>query len=125
MSTTEAAGAASVDAQGLLARVGDDLAAVAGVPVGARTGDAGERIETLHRLRAAVDAQLLAELGGFETCGGHQVAGCKSVGSWVRLHLRQSHTGAGHTVGLARALPGLPVAAAALADGAITVEHVE
>ncbi|MPZ94138.1 MAG: DUF222 domain-containing protein, partial [Propionibacteriales bacterium] len=115
----------SPDADGLLGRLEQAMSAFAAVPVGLRPGDAGDRIRRLHRLRARIDAELLAELAAFETSGGHQQAGCATVGSWVRLHLRHTTTGAGGLVGVARALGGLPLVADALSGGRISREHVD
>lgn len=86
MTSSEAAGA-----PGLLDTLQQAAGALAAIPVADRAGEACERIEALHRLRARLDAQLLSELATFEIRGGHQAAGAKTVGSWVRLHLRQAH----------------------------------
>lgn len=117
--------AVSPDADGLLDQVERAVSAFAVVPVGLRPGDAGDRIGRIHRLRARLDGELLGELAAFETSGGHREAGCASVGSWVRLHLRHTHTGAGGLVGVARVLGGLPLVAAALAAGRIGREQVD
>ncbi|MPZ96789.1 MAG: DUF222 domain-containing protein [Propionibacteriales bacterium] len=113
------------DAEGLLGRLEQAMSAFAAVPVGLRPGDAGDRIRGLHRLRARLDAELLAELAAFETSGGHEEAGCRTVGSWVRLHLLQTPTAAGGLVGVARALGGLSRVADAQAAGLISREHVD
>ncbi|HET7325676.1 MAG TPA: DUF222 domain-containing protein, partial [Nocardioidaceae bacterium] len=63
-------------------------------------------------------------LRAFEAEGGLAGSGCKTTGSWARLHLRRDH-GAHRIVRRTRLLPQLPGFAAAFAAGQVTDEHVD
>ena len=63
--------------------------------------------------------------GLFDTRGGAQLAGHRTTGDWLATSTRTSAGHAGWWVHTARALRDvLPETAAALADGAITIDHV-
>jgi hypothetical protein len=51
--------------------------------------------------------------------------GAKSMRSWLRGHLRMSHSAAGRLVGQGRALEHLPLTAGLFADGGLDDDHVE
>ena len=79
-------------------------------------------VHTLTQQLAAVQAKALAS---FDTRGGAQLAGHRTTGDWVATSTRTPAGHAGWWVHTARALRDvLPETATALADGAITIDHV-
>ncbi|MBK9435552.1 MAG: DUF222 domain-containing protein [Micrococcales bacterium] len=79
-------------------------------------------VHTLTQQLAAVQAKALAS---FDTRGGAQLAGHRTTGDWLATSTRTPAGHAGWWVHTARALRDvLPETATALADGAITIDHV-
>src|SRR5215475_1876445 len=82
----------------------------------------------LLQLRRAIDgleAQWLRWLAAFDRRGTAASTTATSTTAWVRSTCRLSPTTARDRVALARALPGLPDTAAALAAGDISIPHAQ
>jgi len=93
-----------------------------------RTWPTAALAEALRGLEAAashLDATRAAVLGAFDALAGGADDGSRSTVSWLRGHLNVSLNDAGRRVRVARALPVLPLVAAALTAGEISHGHAE
>src|SRR5215475_12565071 len=109
-----------------LSRLRDAVAALAaedvdGLPEAALARD----LPQLRRLLDGVEAQWLRRLEAFGRRGGAAAEGAASTGAWLRSTCRLAPGAARGRVELARALPGLPDTAAALAAGDISPSHAQ
>ena len=107
--------------------VGDLLASLAQLPSGhPSTWDLDELrngIPDLLALRNQVDSLTLEAVASYDTRGGAQIDGHRTMGDWLEKTTRISNAGA--TVHTARDLrDNLPATAEALHSGAISTEHV-
>ena len=83
----------------------------------------GDRIVALEQLARRVAAAQAAAIRVFDARGAADAHGAASTGWWLREHLNVSPREARQAVGLARGLDRLPLAAAAMGAGEITVAH--
>lgn len=83
-----------------------------------------EELSVLDSMITRLQARQAIALRRFEVTGGLTGSGCKTIGSWARLHLRRNIS-AHRMVQRAKWLPDLPGFAAAYADGEVTDEHVD
>src|SRR6266550_7242980 len=77
----------------------------------------------LRRMIEGLEAQWLRRLEVFDRRGAAAASGAVSTAGWLRSACRLAPSAARARVELARALPGLPDTAAALAAGEISVGH--
>lgn len=83
-----------------------------------------ERVGVLDMAVSRLQAEQADALRELEQRGGLEGSGCKTRGSWARVHLRRQH-GAWRVTQRSRWLPNLPRFAAAFAAGEVTDEHVD
>ena len=84
----------------------------------------GERIDRLLAARARLDELVYAEVARLDASGGYVVDGSVTAAGWLRAGHRMARRDASALVHQARELRVLEVTAKALADGAISREHV-
>jgi hypothetical protein len=84
----------------------------------------GRTVVGLLTAQARLDAVVLAVTGAFERSGGWDEDGSRTAKGWISRHSPVPAGVAARLVGRARYLRLMPVAAAALAAGEITVEHL-
>jgi len=82
-----------------------------------------DRVRELDQARRRLDALWLSTLAAFHNSGEWELDGATSAGAWVAAATLQDHARASAQVRLGRRLDHLPVVSAALADGAVSVEH--
>lgn len=82
-----------------------------------------ERVQELAVARRRLDALWLGTLRAFDVSGEWAFDGAKSAGAWVAWQTRADHGRTRKEVRLARRLEGMPGTAAALADGALSLQH--
>ncbi|HEX5880578.1 MAG TPA: DUF222 domain-containing protein, partial [Actinomycetota bacterium] len=85
---------------------------------------AGERLVLLDAMIGRLHAAQAGAAGELATDGSLDGSGCKTAGSWLRLHLRRG-VGAHRITRRAELLPQLPGFAEAFAAGRVTEEHVD
>ena len=83
-----------------------------------------ERVLVLDIAISRLQAEQGAALRALEARGGLEGTGCKTRGSWARMHLRRQHS-AWRLTQRSRWLPSLPLFAEAFASGEITDEHID
>src|SRR5688572_1175686 len=91
----------------------------AGEPVGSLGGS----VVQLQRVLNKVEAAYVAALGVFDASRGFRVEGHPSPATYVAARTHGDRRPVRRRTGLARALRSMPHTAAALASGAITLEH--
>jgi hypothetical protein len=99
----------------------DGLAAVDVVALPA--GALGEHIRELFDARNRLDGAIERAVGVFDAQGMGEVDGCPSTASWLRGRCRLLGADASARVRTARALRELPMIAAALEAGEISLDH--
>ncbi len=82
-----------------------------------------DRVRELDQARRRFDALWLSTLAAFHHSGEWELDGATSAGAWVAAATLQDHARAHAQVRLGRRLEHLPVVSAALADGAVSMEH--
>ncbi len=85
----------------------------------------GEALAAVSRVRSKLDALDASVLTAFEATKEHAVEGHSSPVGWLKHHLRARGPDAARRRRVARMLKAMPAAHRALAEGQITVEHVE
>ena len=83
-----------------------------------------ERVRVLDVAISRFQAEQGTALRALEAHGGLEGSGCKTRGSWARMHLRRRHS-ARRLTQRSRLLPSLPLFAEAFAAGEVTDEHVD
>lgn len=83
-----------------------------------------ELVEATQRLRSMADAACVRAAGALDVSGAWAPEGAKSASAWMQWRCRISQGRASSFLRCARELRAMPVTAAALDAGAITVEHV-
>jgi Domain of unknown function (DUF222) len=83
-----------------------------------------DRVKALDAAISRLQSAQTEALGDLAAHGGLDSTGCKTVGSWVRLHLRRVTSGY-RAVRRSEVLPLLPLFGRALADGEVCEEHVD
>jgi Domain of unknown function (DUF222) len=84
----------------------------------------GERVRVLDVAVSRLQAEQGDALRALEAHGGLEGSGCKTRGSWARMHLRRQHS-AWRLTQRSRWLPSLPLFEQAFAAGEVTDEHVD
>jgi Domain of unknown function (DUF222) len=85
---------------------------------------AADRLVALDRAVSRLQAALAASVADLDSEGSLERSGCRSAGSWVRLHLRRAGSGF-RLVRRSALLPALPGFAAAFAAGQVNEEHLD
>jgi hypothetical protein len=83
-----------------------------------------ERVRVLDVAISRLQAEQGAALRALDAHGGLEGSGCRTRGSWARMHLRRQHS-AWRLTQRSRLLPNLPLFAEAFAAGEVTDEHVD
>jgi hypothetical protein len=93
--------------------------------VGASSEVKADRLQRITRLRNKFDAVEAEVVGSFEVTGEHRAEGHGSSVDWVKHHARAKGTATVRARRLAGWLRDVPGLAGPLADGSISVDHVE
>jgi len=92
--------------------------------MGRGAGELAERMRSLHRHIARLQAELVHCVGEFDAVQGYGAEDCRSTPAWLRGELRMHPREATQILGMARQLRHLPVFDAAFAAGEISQAHV-
>jgi Domain of unknown function (DUF222) len=83
-----------------------------------------DRVKALEAAISRLQSAQAEAIGHLATHGGLESTGCKTVGSWVRLHLRRAASGY-RAARRSEVLPLLPMFGRAFADGKVCDEHID